>query len=39
MGYEELLKTLRARNIVRVEWTVYYYKRRGHFRRRHAELR
>src|SRR5215217_790722 len=26
MGYEELLETLRARNIVRAEWTVYYYK-------------
>jgi len=25
MGYEELLETLRARNIVRAEWTVYYY--------------
>jgi hypothetical protein len=25
LGYQELLETLRARNIVRAEWTVYYY--------------
>ena len=25
MDYEELLEMLRARNVVRVEWTVYYY--------------
>ena len=25
MGYEELLETLRARNVVREQWTVYYY--------------
>jgi hypothetical protein len=25
MGYEELLEMLRSRNIVRAEWTVYYY--------------
>jgi hypothetical protein len=25
MDYDELLETLRAKNIVRAEWTVYYY--------------